>query len=122
MDGSFGDLVYFMKQRHKEFVLDMSADTKKIVDIALNSDKTGAIILGAGVAKHFILNANIFREGLDYVVYINTAEEFDGSDSGAQGEEAITWGKIKATADHVKVHGDATIIFPLLVAATFGKR
>ena len=122
MDGSFGDLVYFMKQRHKEFVLDMSADTKKIIDVALNSEKTGAIILGAGVAKHFILNANIFREGLDYAVYINTAQEYDGSDSGAEAEEAITWAKIQPTAAHVKVHADATLVFPLLVAGTFGKK
>lgn len=122
MDGSFGDLVYFMKQRYPNFMIDMTGDSKKIIDLALNAEKTGAIILGAGIAKHFILNANIFREGLDYAVYINTAEEFDGSDSGAQTEEAITWGKISTTAAHVKVHGDATIIFPLLVAGTFAKK
>lgn len=121
MDGSFGDLVYFMKQRHNDFVIDTSGDTKKIVDVALNADKTGAIILGAGVAKHFILNANIFREGLDYAVYINTAQEYDGSDSGAEAEEAITWAKIQPTAAHVKVHADATLVFPLLVAGTFAK-
>ncbi len=121
-DGSFGDLVYFMRQRHSDFKIEIAGDTKKIVDIGLHNEKTAAIILGAGVVKHFILNANIFREGLDYAVYINTSEEFDGSDSGAHVEEAITWGKIKATAGHVKVHGDATIIFPLLVAATFGKK
>ena len=121
-DGSFGDLVYFMKQRHSEFKIEIAGDTKKIVDLALNAEKAGAIILGSGVAKHFILNANIFREGLEYAVYINTADEYDGSDSGAQTEEAITWGKIKTTAQHVKVHADATIVFPLLVAATFGKK
>lgn len=119
MDGSFGDLVYFMKQRHSDFQIDMTEDSKKIIDFALQAEKTGAIILGAGVAKHFILNANIFREGLDYAVYINTAEEYDGSDSGANPEEAITWGKIKTDAAHVKVHADATIVFPLLVAGSF---
>lgn len=121
-DGSFGDIVYFMKQRYPDFNIEITGDTKKIVDIALNAEKSGAIILGSGVAKHFILNANIFRDGVDYAVYINTAEEYDGSDSGAQTEEAITWGKIKTTAQHVKVHADATIVFPLLVAATFGKK
>lgn len=122
MDGSFGDLVYFMKQRHPDFQIEMTGDSKTIIDLALNADKSGAIILGAGIAKHFILNANIFREGLDYAVFVNTAEEFDGSDSGALGEEAITWGKIKTTATHVKVHADATIVFPLLVAGTFAKK
>jgi deoxyhypusine synthase len=122
MDGSFGDLVYFMKQRHPDFKIDMTEDTKRIVDFTLQQKKTGAIILGAGIAKHYILNTNIFREGLDFAVYVNTAEEFDGSDSGAKAEEAITWGKIKPMGMHVKVHADATIVFPLLVAATFGDK
>lgn len=36
----------------------------------------------AGVPKHHILNANLFRNGADYAVFVNTAQEFDGSDSG----------------------------------------
>lgn len=54
-------------------------------------------------------------------MYINTGQEFDGSDSGARPDEAVSWGKIKSTengGDCVKVCGDATIIFPLVVAAT----
>ena len=65
------------------------------------------------------MNANIFKEGLDYAVYINTAQEYDGSDSGARVEEAISWGKVKVNAPSVKIHGDATIAFPLLVAGSF---
>ena len=122
MDGSFGDLVYFLKQREKDFYIDVTKDTKEIVDLALNADKTGAIILGAGITKHFILNANIFREGLDYAVYINTAEEYDGSDSGATAEEAMTWGKVNVKGQYVKVHADATLVFPLLVAGAFAKK
>jgi deoxyhypusine synthase len=90
-----------------------------MVDLVLNSPKTGGILLGGGISKHFTLNANIFKEGLDYVVYINTAQEFDGSDSGARIEEAITWGKVKVDAPNIKIHCDATIAFPLLVAGGF---
>lgn len=97
------------------------------------------------------------RNGADYAVYINTGQEFDGSDSGARPDEAVSWGKIRAGADAVKVrtdslhrllarkdastrltialhptlyvritqrsqvYCDATIIFPMIVAATFGK-
>ncbi len=118
-DGSLGDMIYFFKNRMPDFVLDISGDMKKIVSLALNADKTGAIILGGGVSKHYILNANIFREGLDYAVYINTAQEYDGCDSGARIEEAISWSKIKPDAKAVKVHTDATLVFPLLVAAAF---
>lgn len=36
-------------------------------------------------------------------MYINTGQEFDGSDAGATPDEAISWGKIKHTANPVKV-------------------
>lgn len=119
IDGSLGDLIYFFKQSHPDFLIDISKEMKDIVDIVLNSEKTGAIILGGGISKHFTLNANIFKEGLDFAVYVNTAQEYDGSDSGARVEEAITWGKVKVNAPSVKIHCDATIVFPLLVAGSF---
>ncbi len=120
-DGAIGDLVYFFKKINKEFMMDITTDTVKIVDIAQNTEEAAAILLGGGAAKHYTLNANIFRDGLEYAVYINTGEHYDGSDSGADIEEAKTWAKIKPNAQSVKVHGDATIIFPLLVASTWGK-
>jgi len=52
------------------------------------------ITLGGGLVKHHIMNANIFRNGADYSVYINTAVEYDASDAGANPDEAVTWGKI----------------------------
>ena len=119
-DGALGDMVFFMKQRQPNFLVDVSEDMSRIVKLALNAKKTGVIILGGGVAKHHTLNAQIFREGCDFAVYVNTADEFDGSDSGARTDEAVTWGKIKANAPQVKVHGDATIIFPLIVAGLAG--
>jgi deoxyhypusine synthase len=84
-------------------------------------EKSGVLVLGAGIVKHAILEANIFRNGADFAVYINTSQEFDGSDSGALPEEAISWGKLKAEVNSVKVFADATIVFPLLVAESFAK-
>ena len=43
------------------------------------------------------------RNGAESAVYINTAQEFDGSDAGARPDEAVSWGKIKIGADSVKV-------------------
>ena len=43
------------------------------------------------------------RNGADFSVFVNTANEFDGSDSGARPDEAISWGKIKADSTPVKV-------------------
>lgn len=54
-------------------------------------------------------------------MFINTGQEFDGSDSGAGPEEAISWGKIKLTAKPVKLYCDASLAFPLIVSETFAK-
>lgn len=91
------------------------------------------------------------RNGADFSVYVNTAQEFDGSDSGARPDEAVSWGKIRMDATPVKVgwgsgvgwgqfgvlggafphphplfcaqvYADASLVFPLLVAETFAQR
>lgn len=61
------------------------------------------------------------RNGADYAVFINTSSEFDGSDAGARPDEAKSWGKIKKTANPVKIYAEATLVFPLLVGETFAK-
>ena len=91
----------------------------EIVDKTMNAENSGLIVLGAGVVKHHVLNANIFREGADYTVLINTGNEFDGSDSGADPEESVSWCKIRPNSEYVKVNCDATIAFPLIVKAGF---
>ncbi|MBU0472303.1 MAG: deoxyhypusine synthase [Nanoarchaeota archaeon] len=121
-DGSIGDLFVFQKQKRADFYIDAVGDNKKITDICLNTEKTGAIVLGGGISKHYVLNANIFKEGLDYAVYITTAQEYDASDSGGNQEEAKTWAKIKINAPSVKIKCEASIAFPLLVAGSFLKR
>ncbi len=121
LDGAIGDNIYFFKFKHSDFELDIAEDIKQFNDTTLGLKKSGLIILGSGIVKHCILNANMLRNGADYAVYINNAQEFDGSDAGALPEEAISWGKILPDAQSVKVFGDATILFPLLVAESFAK-
>ncbi len=120
-DGTIGNFLYAERVKHGDVYLDIVGDQKKIIDLVLSCEKTGAIILGGGVSKHYILNANIYRDGLDYAVYITTAQEYDASDSGGNPQEAMTWAKLKVNAPNVKVRAEATLVFPLLVAATFGK-
>lgn len=120
-DGSMGDMIYFFKFKNPDFSIDIAQDMKKLNDLTLDSKKTGLIILGAGVVKHHILNANMLRNGCDYAVYLNNAQEFDGSDAGARPEEAVSWGKIAPESRSIKVFGDATILFPLIVAKAFAK-
>ena len=79
------------------------------------------IILGGGLIKHHICNANLMRNGADFSVYINTAQEFDGSDSGARPDEAVSWGKIKVGAKSTKIYAEISLVFPIIVAETFAK-
>ncbi len=118
-DGSMGDMIYFFKYQQSKFKIDVTDDIKKLHDMTIEAKKTGIIILGSGMIKHHICNANMFRNGADYAVYINNSQEFDGSDSGARPDEAVSWGKISKNAKSVKVFGDATILFPLIVKKAF---
>lgn len=140
LDGSLGDMIYFFKYQmqrenslhnssansqikgNENFSIDIAEDMKNLNDSTIGLDKSGVIILGSGVVKHSILNAHLYRDGADYAVYINNSQEFDGSDAGATPDEAVSWGKIKTDAVSEKVFGDATILFPLLVAETFARK
>ena len=123
-DGSIGDMLYFHSFKNPGLVIDLVGDIRLMNDearLVTRPKKTGMLILGGGVAKHHINNANLMRNGADFSVSINTAQEFDGSDSGAKPDEAVSWGKIRPEATPVKICADATILFPLLLAQTFKK-
>ncbi|KAG8997809.1 Deoxyhypusine synthase [Tulasnella sp. 427] len=120
-DGSLGDMIFFHSYRNPGLIIDIVRDIRSLNALAMKARKAGMIILGGGVCKHQIANAMLMRNGADYSVYINTGQEFDGSDSGARPDEAVSWGKIRAGAESVKVYADATLVFPLLVAATFAR-
>jgi len=62
------------------------------------------------------------RNGANFSVFLNTSSEFDGSDSGARPDEAVSWGKIRMDAKPVKIYAEASLVFPLLVAETFARR
>lgn len=114
-------MIYFHSYKSPGLIIDIAADIRSINNEAVFATKTGMIILGGGVIKHHICNANLMRNGAEYAVFINTGLEFDGSDAGAATDEAVSWGKIKVAARMVKVHCDATIAFPILVAETFAQ-
>ena len=98
-DGALGDCLYFHSFRSPGLIIDVVGDIRALNAMALHSPKTGVICLGGGSAKHHVLNANIFRgDGADFAIYINTASEFDASDSGAPPDEAVSWGKISHRA------------------------
>ncbi|NOX72029.1 MAG: deoxyhypusine synthase [Candidatus Micrarchaeota archaeon] len=118
-DSSIGLQMFFFKQDHPDFAVDVTGDMKKLANIVMLAKKTGGIILGGGISKHHTIGVNVVRDGLDYAVYLTTAGEWDGSLSGAKTNEAVSWGKINERARPVTVHGDAVVTFPLIMAGVF---
>jgi len=116
-DGAVGSQLWLFWQTHRDFKLNLFQDEQKLADMVFDVKKTGALIIGGGISKHHTIWWNQFRGGLDYAVYITTAQEFDGSLSGARPREAISWGKLKEKAKFVTVDGDATLILPLMISA-----
>ncbi|XP_073837059.1 deoxyhypusine synthase [Musca autumnalis] len=121
-DGSLGDMMYFHSFRNPGLIVDILSDLRRLNTMAVKAKNSGMLIIGGGVIKHHICNANLMRNGADFSVFINTASEFDGSDSGARPDEAISWGKIRKDATPVKVYAEASLVVPILVAETFAKR
>ncbi|MBW9221396.1 deoxyhypusine synthase [Methanothermococcus sp. SCGC AD-155-M21] len=119
-DGSIGDMLYFYKVENKSNLkIDVAEDIVELNNRAIYSKKTACIVLGGSLPKHSIINANLFREGTDYAIYITTAVPWDGSLSGAPPEEGISWGKIQKKADYVEIWADATLVFPILTYCVF---
>jgi len=115
-DGAVGYQTWLFSQDH-EFRLNMLRDSGELSEIVFNAKKTGALLIGGGISKHHTLWWNQFKDGLDYAIYISTAEEWDGSLSGARPREAVSWGKISQKAKKTMIEGDASIILPLMVSA-----
>ncbi|MEW5306067.1 MAG: hypothetical protein WDW36_008564 [Sanguina aurantia] len=122
-DGSIGDMLFFHSYKNPGLRCDLIEDIRLMNCTAMSASpsRTGMLILGGGVPKHHVCNANLMRNGADFSVYMSTAQEFDGCDSGARPDEAVSWGKIRLEANPVKVYGDATILMPLLISQTFAR-
>jgi len=118
-DGAFGSQIWMYYQEHRDFTIDLLKDEQELSDIIFDAEKSGAFIIGGGISKHHTIWWNQYKGGLDHAVYITTAVEYDGSLSGAQTREAISWGKVKENADNVTIEGDATVLMPFMISALF---
>ena len=114
LDSMLGFHIWTYSQLHS-LHLDQVKDMSRLADAVYEAEKVGAIILGGGASKHFLLGANTLREGLDAAVQITLDRPEGGSLGGAPLEEAVSWKKAKA-GKLVTVVGDATMVFPILAA------
>jgi deoxyhypusine synthase len=115
-DGAVGYQTWLFSQDH-DFKLNLLKDEGEINDLIFSAKKSGALIVGGGISKHHTIWWNQFKDGLDYVVYVSTADEWDGSLSGARPREAVSWGKISEKAKRVMIEGDASLILPVMLSS-----
>ncbi len=121
MDGAVGSQIWMFGQKHNDFRVNVAADGDLLSGLIFKAKKSGALMIGGGISKHHTLWWNQYREGLDYAVYITTAQEFDGSLSGALVREAISWGKVTQNAKQTTIHAEATTILPFLYSALLAR-
>lgn len=121
MDGAVGSQIWLFTQKHNDFKLNMAGDADLLSGYIFKAEKSGAFMIGGGISKHHTLWWNQYREGLDYAFYITTAQEFDGSLSGALVREAISWGKVTQKAKQSTLHAEVTTILPFIYAALVSK-
>lgn len=116
-DGAVGSQCWLFYQTHRDFRLDLLKDEQEISDRIYSAKKSGAFMMGGGISKHHTIWWNQFRGGLDFAAYITSATEQDGSLSGAQIREAISWGKVAPKAKQVTVFGEVTSLIPFVATA-----
>ena len=115
IDSMLGLQLWMFTQDNK-LHLDASGDMSELSDIVFGSKKVATVILGGGLPKHYALASNLLKGGVDAAIQITMDRGESGSLSGAPLEEAKSWSKAKAGSNLVTVIGDATIIFPLMLA------
>jgi deoxyhypusine synthase len=108
----------WLYSRVNDFALDALADMTHLSDVAARTERSGALVVGGGVPKNYVLQTMLVNPGAyDYAVQLTMDPPETGGLSGATLDEARSWGKLEPDAENASVYADATITFPLLVAA-----
>jgi len=121
-DSILGLQAWLYSQEH-ELNIDCLRDVREVVELASNAKEPGAVLLGGGVAKNFVFQSMLLTpQSFKYAIQITMDRPEHGGLSGATLEEAKSWGKLAPDAKSVMVIGDATVIFPLVVASVLKRR
>ncbi|WP_134669723.1 deoxyhypusine synthase [Halorussus marinus] len=108
----------WMYSQTSEFSLDALADMTTITDQAFEAEEAGAVVVGGGVPKNYVLQTMLVApDAYDYAVQLTMDPPQTGGLSGATLDEARSWGKLEKAARNASVYADATITLPLVVAA-----
>ncbi|HSA38441.1 MAG TPA: deoxyhypusine synthase [Methanoregula sp.] len=111
-------LQYWLFSQTNKVTVDAFADMPALMDRCFTATKAGAMLVGGGVPKNFILQSMLMTpNGFSYAIQLTGDRPDLGGLSGATLDEARSWGKITEDAQAVTVYGDATITLPVLAAA-----
>ena len=98
--------------------VDAFADMHEYMEICYKAESAGVLLLGGGVPKNYILQSMLVTpKSFDYAIQLTMDRPETGGLSGATLDEAKSWGKVGENAKSVTVYADATITFPIIVAA-----
>lgn len=121
-DSILGFQIWMYSQDHK-LMVNPTLDQKDMLDIAFDSKRSGALIIGGGVPKHYIaMTMQTTPKALDYAVQITMDRPESGGVSGAKLEEAKSWKKVAVEAEVADLICDATIALPIIVASLLSKK
>jgi deoxyhypusine synthase len=111
-------LQYWLFSQTNKVTVDAFADMPALMDRCFSVRKAGAMLVGGGVPKNFILQSMLMTpNGFTYAIQLTGDRPDLGGLSGATLDEARSWGKITEDDQAVTVYGDATITLPMLAAA-----
>jgi deoxyhypusine synthase len=127
-DSTIGMNIAGLELRKNSLRINSSIDVNETTGIVLSAkragQKTGALLIGGGSPKNFMLQTEpqiqevlrVKEEGHDYFIQFTDARPDTGGLSGATPHEAVTWGKVDPLQlpDAIVCYADTTIAFPLL--------
>jgi deoxyhypusine synthase len=112
--------------------IDVNESAAIVLDAKRRGAKTGAIMVGGGSPKNFLLQTEpqiqevlgIKEMGHDYFIQFTDARPDTGGLSGATPAEAVSWGKVNPNrlTDAVVCYVDSTIALPLLTHYALARR
>jgi deoxyhypusine synthase len=115
-------LQVWLRSQVAPFTLDALADMSPLNDLAYEAEKAGAMLVGGGVPKNYVLQTMLVTPGAyDYAVQLTMDPPQTGGLSGATLDEARSWGKLRKDARNVSVYADATLTLPLVVAGALDR-
>ena len=107
----------WMYSQTSSFSLDALRDMTHLNDLAFESERAGAMVVGGGVPKNYVLQTMLVTpDAYEYGVQLTMDPPHTGGLSGATLDEARSWGKFEPSARNISVYADATITLPLVVA------